>query len=209
MDNLLKSLGLQHNRPRYAPKLGYDPQAKAKMDAITDVLSSPMAGNHILFEDECDLHLLPTIRAMWMRCGKQTRIPTPGTNQKKNIFGASDIRTGSFIYQIFYRERSVEFIEFLECIASRYPTGRIHVILDNYSIHKSRAAQEWLSKHPKVKLCFRPCYKPQLNLVEKIWWPLKAAVTANRLYGLMNALIDAVIAFLDSLTPCQIQTLAA
>lgn len=83
------------------------------------------------------------------------------------------------------------------------------MILDNYSIHKSRAVQEWLARHPRVKLYFLPCYKPQLNPVEKIWWLLKAAVTANRLYGLMDALIDAVIAFLDSLTPCQIQTLAA
>lgn len=70
MHNLLKSLGFRHNRPRHAPKPGYDPQAKAKMDAITDVLSSPVAANHMLFEDECDLHLLPTIRAMWMRCVK-------------------------------------------------------------------------------------------------------------------------------------------
>jgi hypothetical protein len=168
MHNLLRFLGFRHNHPRHAPKPGYDPQAKAKMDAITDVPSSPVAGNHILFEDECNLHLLPTIRAMWMRCGKQTRVPTPGTNQKKSIFGASDIRTGSFIYQIFDRKRSVEFIEFFECIASRCPTGRIHMILDNCSIHKSRAVREWLAKHPRVKLYFLPCYKPQLNPVEKI-----------------------------------------
>jgi hypothetical protein len=45
--------------------------------------------------------------------------------------------------------------------------------------------------------------------VEKVWWLLKAVVTANRLYGLMDALIDAVIAFLDNLTPAEIQTLAA
>ena len=209
MYNLLKSLGFRHNRPRHAPKRGYDPQAKAKMDAITEVLSSPVAGNHMLFQDECDLHLLPTIRAMWMQCSKQTRVPTPSTNQKKSVFGALDIRSGGFIHQVFDRKRSVEFIKFLECIASRYPTGRIHIILDNYSIHKSRAVQEWLARHPRVKLYFLPCYKPQLNPVEKIWWLLKAAVTANRLYGLMDALIDAVIAFLDNLTPSEIQTLAA
>lgn len=149
------------------------------MDAITDVLRSPVAGNHILFDDECGIHLLPTIQAMWMLCGKQTRVPTPGTNQKKSIFGASDIRTGSFIYHIFDRKRSAQFIEFLKCIASRYPTGRIHIVLDNYSIHKSRAVQEWLAKHPRVKLYFLPSYKPQLDPAEKIWWLLKAVVTAN------------------------------
>jgi hypothetical protein len=34
------------------------------------------------------------------------------------------------------------------------------------------------------------------------------AVTAKRLYGLMDALIDAVSAFLDNLTTSEIQTLA-
>jgi hypothetical protein len=38
---------------------------------------------------------------------------------------------------------------------------------------------------------------------------LKAAVTANRLYGLMDAFIEAVIAFVDNLSPAEIQTLAA
>lgn len=148
----LKSLGFRHNRPRHAPKRGYDQQAKAKMDAITEALSSPVAGNHVLFQDESDVHLLPTIRAMWMQCGNQTRIPTPGSNQKKSVFGALDIRKGGFIHREFDRKRSVEFIEFLEHVVLRYPTGKIHITLDNYSIHKSRAVKEWLAKNPRVKL---------------------------------------------------------
>ena len=39
------------------------------------------------------------------------------------------------------------------------------------------------------------------------WRLLKATVTANRLYSLMDALIDAVNACLDNLTPSEIQTL--
>jgi transposase len=66
-----------------------------------------------------------------------------------------------------------------------------------------------LPGHPRVKLYFLPCCKPQLNPVEKIWWLLKAVVTANRLYGLMDALADAVSAFLENLTPSEIQILAA
>ncbi len=69
MHNLLKSLGFRHNRPRHAPRREYDPQAKAKMDDITEVLSSPMAGYDILFQDESNWHLLPTTIAMWMQCG--------------------------------------------------------------------------------------------------------------------------------------------
>lgn len=58
MYDLLKSLGYRHSRPPHASKRVYDLQAMAKMDAIMEALSSPAAGNHVLFQDECDLYLL-------------------------------------------------------------------------------------------------------------------------------------------------------
>lgn len=91
----------------------------------------------------------------------------------------------------------------------QYPTGRIHIILDNYSIHEARPVQEWLAKHPRVGLYFLPCYKPPLNPVEKVWWLLKAVVTVNRLYGLMAVLVDTENAFLGNRSPSQVLTLAA
>jgi len=50
---------------------------------------------------------------------------------------------------------------------------------------------------------------PQLNPVEKVWRHTTAAVTANRLYGSMAALVDAVNAFFEQLSPSRVQTLAA
>ncbi|MEA4884413.1 MAG: IS630 family transposase [Clostridia bacterium] len=153
--------------------------------------------------------MLPTLRSAWMPQGKQLRVPTPGTSQKKSVFGAMDIRTGAFMHLIFDRKRAVEFIEFLGHIVAKYPTGKIHVILDNYSIHKARSVQVWLASRPRVKRYFLPCYMPQLNSVEKVWWHMKAVVTANRLYGSMAALVAAVNAFFEQLTPSRVQTLAA
>ncbi|NPV54810.1 MAG: hypothetical protein HPY71_15060 [Firmicutes bacterium] len=108
------------------------------------------------------------------------------------------------------RKRTTEFIEFLNHIVSFYPTGKIHIILDNYSIHKAKLVQEWLTSHPRVKLLYYlPCYMPELNPVEKIWWRLKAVVAANRLYSNMNALIDAVKTFFKELKASEALTLAA
>jgi hypothetical protein len=152
-----------------------------------------VAGNHVLFQDECDVHLLPNRKAMWMQCGNQTRIHAAGINQKKSVFDSLDISKGGFIHREFDRKRSVGFIQFLECVVSHYPADRIHII-HSYSIHKSRDVKEWLAKNPRVRLYFLPCYNLQLNPVEKIRWFLKATVTANRLYGLMDELTDAVIA---------------
>ena len=63
MYGTLRGLGFRHNRPRHAVKRAYDPQAKAKTDAITEVLASPVAGNHVIYEDETNIHLLPTLKS--------------------------------------------------------------------------------------------------------------------------------------------------
>jgi transposase len=104
---------------------------------------------------------------MWMKRAKQVRILTPSTNSKKSIFGAIDIRTGKWSYQIFDRKRSEQFIDFLNHIVRLYPTRRIQIVLDNCSIHKANFVDEWLTSHPRVRLYYLPCYMPQLNPVEK------------------------------------------
>lgn len=102
---ILKGLDFRFNRPRHSPKKGLDPLLKAKMKEILEVLCSPVAGNHVLYEDE---------------------------------------------------------------VENLYPTGKIHIILDNCGIHKAKKVQEWLAKHLRVRLHFLPAYMPELNPVKKI-----------------------------------------
>lgn len=206
---LMKALGFAKNCPRLAPKPGIDTSVKQKLAAILEALTSRVSGNHVIYADESDVHLLPNIRSMWMKTGQQTRVPTPGTNKKRSIFGALNIRTGEWIHKTYERKRSAEFIEFLTHICKAYPTGRIHIILDNYSIHKSRSVVGWIGSHPRVKLYYLPCYMPELNPVEKIWWRMKGVVTANRLYGSIDNLIEAVDAFFEDLSASDALTLAA
>jgi hypothetical protein len=66
---------------------------------------------------------------MWMKKANQVRVPTPGTNSKKSVLGALDIRTGKWSYQISDHKRKERFMEFLNHIASLYPTGQILPLL--------------------------------------------------------------------------------
>lgn len=166
---------------------------------MTEVLSSLVAGDHVLYEDESDAHMLPTLGSMWMLRGKQVRVPMPGTNRKKSVFGAMDIRTGALIHLIFDRKRALEFIEFLEHIVSYYSAGKIHIILYNFGVPKARRVKVWLASNPRVKLYFLPCYMSQLNSIEKVWQHMKACASANGLYGSMASLVDAINVFLSSL----------
>jgi len=56
---------------------------------------------------------------------------------------------------------------------------RIHVILDNYVIHKSQLVLTALRAMPKIQLHFLPPYCPDDNRIERIWRDLHASVTRN------------------------------
>jgi hypothetical protein len=91
-----------------------DPAAAPKLWALCTRLIRAPAEAVILCQDECDLPLLPVLRAMWMRRGEPVRVPTPGANRRRAVFGALEWTTGRWLYAITERKRAVEFIAFLE-----------------------------------------------------------------------------------------------
>lgn len=205
---VLGSLGYVWRRPRHV--LPSDPDAAAKMRALAERILRAPADAVVLCLDECDLHLLPVLRGMWMKCACQTDIPTPGQNQKRSIFGALELESGRWLYQITVRKRTVEFIVFLEQIREAYPTEPLLLVLDNASIHHSRALLAWLAEHPRIELLHLPTYAGHReNPVEKVWWCLKSRISANRLRGSMEALITAAEKFFTDLTPAAARQLAA
>jgi transposase len=45
----------------------------------------------------------------------------------------------------------------------------LHLILDNYSTHKTKQVQNWLKRHKRFKLHFIPTTSSWLNLVERFF----------------------------------------
>ena len=73
----------------------------------------------------------------------------------------------------------------------------IHVILDNYVIHKSRVAQAWLAQFgDRLRLHFLPPYCPNENRIERIWLDLHANVTRNHRQRTIEAPLDRVHRYL-------------
>jgi transposase len=64
----LHQMGWRSSRPRLAPARKPDPEAASKVAALHEAQALARGGlAHLLSLDESDLHLLPLIRAMWMR----------------------------------------------------------------------------------------------------------------------------------------------
>lgn len=200
---VLRRLDYVWGRPKLVMPRRTDPDSEAKLARLNEVLTEP--GANVIAEDECDTHLLPTLRAMWHRRGHQPRIPTPGQNRRCPIFGGANLRTGRWHYRLSAHKRSVDFIEFLTQLLQAYATGPVYVVLDNVSIHVSRAVRCWLAEHPRLQLVYLPTYAGhELNPVEKIWWLLKSKVAANRCFNNLTALIQFIRRQFDTLSAASV-----
>lgn len=85
-----------------------------------------------------------------------------------NLFAALQVATGAILAKTTTRKRRVEFLEFMDEVIADLPEGKeIHVILDNYCIHKK--CDHWLKDYPNVYFHFTPTSASWLNQVE-IWF---------------------------------------
>ena len=168
-----------------------DPEAKEKMALIAAAAPKAAKGEvRLLYLDECDLHLLPVIRGMWMR-GPRVHVPTPGQNAKRALFGALDAKTGNWHFAEFERKLAVNFVTFLEQLASAYPDDQIVLAMDNVRMHSAKVVQAWLAKNPRVQVLWLPKYEAhKVNPVERIWGLMKDAIAANRLAGSIDELTE-------------------
>lgn len=188
-------------RPRLIAKTAPD-RDRVLADVRTQVAALP-AGSVILAEDETHLDLLAKIRACWTVKGTRHRIPTPGTNQRRTIFGAVDMATGAAHYHLAVKGVSDVFCYFLNLLLDAYPHApTIAVICDNGSIHHSGITRKWLANHPRIQVIEGARYSPQDNPTERIWAALKHHI-ANTAPVTMADRIRQAHAFFRNRTPEQ------
>ena len=144
--------------------------------------------------DESTLGWLPVLVACWMKRGHQKRIPTPGQQQWRHLFGAYNWVTDEVIYQVVNKRNSETFIAFLEHLVQQHSGERpLVLVLDNGSIHHSLASQAAFAVlEDRLLPLFLPRYCSQLNPIERFWKYLKAAACANKLFPDMQASVASV-----------------
>jgi transposase len=89
-------------------------------------------------------------------------------NCTTSVFAALDTETEKVVGQTQHRHRFEEFCKFLDNIEENLPRELdIHLVLDNYGIHKTALIRNWLAKRPRFHLHFTPAAASWLNLVER------------------------------------------
>jgi hypothetical protein len=165
----LHDLGWVWKRAKLAAK-DDDPQRVEKLARIRFVVEHLPAKAALFFADELDIHLLPQVGYQWMPKGEQVEVLTPGTNEKRYWAGAVDMRTGTIVHRVWWRQTHGLFLDLLQALDRAYPAARfthLYLVVDNYGSHKAKAVERWLAAHPRFALLFLPTYCPQANPIEE------------------------------------------
>jgi transposase len=158
-------------------KISNDPKFEAKVRDIVGLYLNPPDRALVLCVDEkSQIQALDrTSPLLPLRPG----LPERQTHDYKRhgtttLFAAFNILNGKVLGSCLPRHRSKEFLQFLKQLERQVPPDLdIHLILDNYSSHKSEAVQRWLKpkKRKRFHLHFTPTSSSWLNQVER-WFGL-------------------------------------
>ncbi|MFB3107660.1 MAG: IS630 family transposase [Pseudomonadales bacterium] len=114
------------------------------------------------------------------------------------LFAALDVATGEIIGKLKRRHRSTEYISFLRHIDQTVSADLdIHLIVDNYSTHKSPKVKQWLLRHPRFHCHFTPTYSSWLNLVERFFATLTEQQLRRGTHRSVPALEKAIREYLE------------
>jgi transposase len=200
--NLLIWLGCRRGRPRPGLRIPFRGRRRI-LAAIREVVARASEREEVFYMDEADIDLNPRIGPCYMKRGKQLVVLTPGKNQKRYIAGALNARTGRIIHQYSGAKNSSLFLRLLSKLKASYRRAeRIHLILDNFIIHKSRQTGSWMRRFgSRLVLHFLPPYSPEHNVIERLWKQMHDHVTRNHRHRTMDDLISAIEQFMRGAQP--------
>lgn len=135
------------------------------------------------------MRMFPPLRAAWARLGEQAEVSVTGRNDRRELFGAINVRSGRRIVVAERRLNQFTFQGFLREIRRRYRKGEIQLILDQNSAHTAKASAQ-LAKRLGIALHLLPKQTPELNAIDHLWRHVKEHTAANRQYETVDDLAE-------------------
>lgn len=195
-----RAFGLQPHRTETF-KLSSDPLFIDKVRDIVGLYLNPPERDLVLCVDEkAQIQALDRTRPLLpMRPGQvERRTHDYSRHGVTSLFAALDAHTGKVIGRCHRRHRSVEFRKFLDTIDANVPAALdVHLIVDNYSTHKTALIQRWLAKRPRFHIHFTPTSASWLNLVERWFAKLTEKQLRRGVHPSTQLLEEAIYQYLD------------
>jgi transposase len=143
-----------------------------RMGTVTDVLGlylDPPEGAVVLrLEEKSEIQGLDRTKVlMSMRPGQlaqPTRASVP--HNTATLFAALDVASREITGRTHAQHRHQEFLSFLQLIATSYPRGRIHLVLDSHYTYKHPDVRAWLNKRRRIRVQLMPTSASWMNQTE-------------------------------------------
>lgn len=174
-----------------------DPDFEAKQAEIIGLYLNPPENALVLCVDE-----KTGMQALGRKApDKPVRPGTPARREfeyvrhgTKSLLAALAVHEGTVTGQCYDRHTHAQFLDFLQTLGKLYPSGDLHLIVDNLSVHKHKNVQRWLEDHPRIKFHFTPTHASWLNQIE-IWFSILGRKVLKR--GIFNSKEELVAKTLD------------
>ena len=116
-----------------------------------------------------------------------------------SLFAALNTLEGKVIGECYSKHTHKEFIKFLNLIDKQTPKDMdLHLIMDNYSTHKTEPVKKWLEKHPRFNFHFIPTSSSWLNMVERFFGVITDKRIRRGVFRSVKELETAIKDFLDA-----------
>jgi transposase len=201
ISRIWRTFGLQPHRTETF-KLSNDPLLVDKVRDIVGLYLDPPAHAAVFCVDE-----KPQIQALDRT---QPLLPLrPGQIERRThdykrhgtttLFAALNAKTSEVITQFHQRHRSAQFREFLDLIDAEVPRHLdVHIIMDNYSTHKTALIRNWFAKRPRFHVHYTPTYGSWLSLVERWFAELTMKQIRRGAYRSVAQLKAGIQEFIDA-----------
>ena len=150
-------------------KYSRDPQLVAKVTDVVGLYLAPPERAIVLSVDE-KTQIQALDRTQPMLPMKPGQVERHTHDYKRNgtlsLFAALEVGSGMVTHETRARHTGADFLAFLRLLAREYPTGEVHVVLDNVSTHKTPDVVNWLAHHRRFAFHFTPTSASWMNQVE-------------------------------------------
>lgn len=172
VNQILQENELKPHKVDYWCGKSTDPEFEQKMLNIVGLYMNPPENALVICVDEkTQVQALDRTQPMLpLRSGNPKRLTsTYKRHGTVSLIAALAVHHGKIVAQPIAKNDAETFLKFLKKLDRLYRNKRLHIIVDNLSVHKSQIVKDWLSTKRKITLHFTPTYSSWLNQVE-IWF---------------------------------------
>ncbi|MFI1184659.1 IS630 family transposase [Streptomyces sp. NPDC020799] len=133
-------------------------------------------GAEVLFADQVGIRSGHITGRTWGEKGRTPVVCRTGNRFSVNAMSAISTK-GRMHFMVFTETFDATVMcRFLDRLAGHIQ-GKVHLVLDGHSAHRSRKVRDWLAAHPgRIELHFLPGYAPELNPDELVNADLKRSL---------------------------------